>query len=1382
MRKQQRWDRAPSKRSVLDTLLDKVLGELFPRNARPTGRRHGAPRAPAKSRRQDFALEPIEPRLLMSADLNYSGSAAKEFWVKAVDSTHVQLFTDATQTDAGYQATSAQTVDDGTITVHRGTTAQAGAASDIVHLDTDTFALLNPGSTEINTNPDGVKLEVTFTGGDQRLNQDQLKLDDSTATDLTQAGHAFGLSVTSDSKISATSAISVTGDLTLQSEATAESVTAAGEGLLSNADTGITLTGANLTASGKLTLTADSTISVGTLPGEADGSNTGDASNIADTASKDLLETYVGLGNLTGVALVTSFSHATIDIGGGSQLTATSGDLTITASVDGSITAKTNALVTPGALDVVAGSSDPEVLIHDAGTSLSAGGAINATATTNFSTIDVEAAGTTLVNSDPSVDGAVGVTVFSSGATLDVSNNATVDATGAAKLTASSTLPVITDGNASAKSAGAGVAVTVITGDTTATVDGATVDGSSVTLAATSSRNIASTATSALDGSSGGDASENTLSKNNAATSDGSVTIAGAVAVTVDTGTTKATVNDGSIDATGAASDKIGVVVIANPVDVVGSFADASGTNSSTGVGVAVAINVGDRTNEASLTGTTKLTTGGTNLPLVVAVSALNTQGGLDSTSLVGSSFTATATSGVSSSDTGVAGSLAINLVVTHNTAHIAETLTLTGSPNVTVEADTNIKDATKAAPSDGGGDGTKVGVGASVAFTYGEDTTAAYIDDGAAITGAHKLSLNANSKHSMSTSATNGAKATGGVAVTPVIAISVADDDAHATLGTGSLLTIGGDLSASSKLTDGVTTSATGNTTASSVGVGISIGLSIVNDSSLATTHRDLVAGGAAAFLSSAVSNSDTTAKASTKGGPSKSNSGGKTVDSQTTDQKTFAGTASSGEEAKAGDNNTKGTGNAASPKAQSSGTSVDVAGAVAVNIENGSSIAEIPAGISITASGGAASATSQANVDGHAITDGSATTSSGGIGVGVGVSINVINLTNQGDVSNTATVTADGLNVGATMADRQVSAPTSAPVVTLDSITDTNKLDFTNNGAGGSGDTITFHSGVVDDWTTHNFQPGQSITVTDAGANNGTYTIQSVSTTTLTLAQKNVLTTTSNVTSTVTAATASKDTIFIGLSTGLKTGDLVQYTALGGTAIGGLTDLGYYYINVGSDGTIKLYGDGTPLQGHEDAIAANSNFVKLTSVSSDALHELIKWNVDNGVLKGIDTSIGVLGAIGFNPSGSTSAPYITYDKQSSALGGCSRRGLFSNRIRFLLGSTRASRMVTKFSSIRGSMRSWYMTRIITRRAWRANWSAATMSAPPPTGRSGCTATVPATATANPTPRPPTTIICACYSPAVSARRCFSSTSTFPRSAARRTCSARSPSTRMAR
>ena len=51
-------------------MLDKVVRDLFRRGDQPQRPRFGALRASAKPRRPNFALELLEPRLLLSADLN----------------------------------------------------------------------------------------------------------------------------------------------------------------------------------------------------------------------------------------------------------------------------------------------------------------------------------------------------------------------------------------------------------------------------------------------------------------------------------------------------------------------------------------------------------------------------------------------------------------------------------------------------------------------------------------------------------------------------------------------------------------------------------------------------------------------------------------------------------------------------------------------------------------------------------------------------------------------------------------------------------------------------------------------------------------------------------------------------------------------------------------------------------------------------------------------------------------------------------------------------------------------------------------------------------------------------------------------------------------
>ena len=120
---------------------------------------------------------------------------------------------------------------------------------------------------------------------------------------------------------------------------------------------------------------------------------------------------------------------------------------------------------------------------------------------------------------------------------------------------------------------------------------------------------------------------------------------------------------------------------------------------------------------------------------------------------------------------------------------------------------------------------------------------------------------------------------------------ISIADDDAYATLGIGGLLSVAGDFEATSSLENTVQTKAEGDTKSSNTGVGISIALTIVNDTSLATTGRDLVAAGTLAFMSSAISVSESNAKASVAGAQSKSNdSSGKDVDQKKQAQQDYA------------------------------------------------------------------------------------------------------------------------------------------------------------------------------------------------------------------------------------------------------------------------------------------------------------------------------------------------------------------------------------------------------------------------------------------------------------------------------------------------------------
>ena len=1101
------------------------------------------------TRRPAYALEPVEPRLLMSADLSYAGIGGAGLTLHAVspnvlnivDTNNSSIVATYTLATSGAQ----------TITIQDTNASDTGG--DVLHVNLDTLSALD------STIGSGGTLTLQFTSANQA--KDQIVLDGTNANNATPADTIhYGLALTSDAQINSSGAATVAGSLTIESSYSLSNGIA-GTGLLANDNTGIALTGASFTTTGagnNITLESTSTLNVAN-----DGSYFGAITSATslDSAAQNVLNNNLGsVAAKAGVSVITSYSSAAISITGGTVLNA-AGDLDIASMVDGSLSGSAAKNPLGVNIAVVAGGADPSVLIGGSGTDLTAGGAINVTATTAdssntpFTISNIALPPISHINPSTSVDGAVAVTVFDSQATVSVSGSADINAAGATSLIANSALDAATTGDASGgSSAGAGVAVAAVYGDTTASVDASTVDGGSITLAADSTRTITTTAIASTSGSSAsGDnsnPSENTLSNNNASASDGAggaspVSVAGAVAVTTDTGTDQAYINNGAISAGSG-----GVAVSATPTDVVATTADGSQTGSNgsqgAGVGVGVAINIVDRNNQAYLGGATAITAG----PITVQVLATTP-----------SSFSAVATSGFGSSDVGIAGSLAINVVVDNDNAYVANgaTLTLTGSPDLTIEADSNITHIATAIPSSGGGDAGSVGVGASIAINYGENATAAYVDNSAAVAGANNLTMTASSQQAMYTTAQNGAASGGGVAVTPVIAISVADNNVYAKLGTGAGVTIGGAFKAQSSLTDSLQTTATGNTKASNVGVGVSIAISIVNDSSQATTGQNLIAGGAAAFLSTIISGSESNASASSAGDSSgDGNSSGDGVDSQTSNQKSVADSTAKTDESKVGNTKTKGAGNDTSPKAQSSGGSVNVAGAVAVNIENGSSTADIPDGITVHA-GGLVTAQSQANVDGHAISSGAATTTGNGVSVGVGVSVNVNNPTNLAYVGQGANVTGAGLAVSATMADRAVAAPTTEPVVTIDSNT-----------------TNTFY-----------------------------YT----------------------------------DTIFVGPSSGLETGDLVQYLVIGGDPIGGLKNGGFYYVNAIGDGTVKLYGNGDGLAGKADAQAGDPNFVKLTSIGAGGLQELVKYK-SLGVP---DTSFA---PVGFNPAADTQRPIVTLDK----------------------------------------------------------------------------------------------------------------------------------------
>jgi hypothetical protein len=132
------------------------------------------------------------------------------------------------------------------------------------------------------------------------------------------------------------------------------------------------------------------------------------------------------------------------------------------------------------------------------------------------------------------------------------------------------------------------------------------------------------------------------------------------------------------------------------------------------------------------------------------------------------SEASATAISGASGGKTGGAGALAINIGMTESVARIA------GDAAVVIEAQNFAgNEATAKAMQAQAG---KFGVGGSLALNIGETDTDAVIEDEAVLTNARDVTLSASSKNDMQTFAGGGAG--GATAITPVVAISVSNNE----------------------------------------------------------------------------------------------------------------------------------------------------------------------------------------------------------------------------------------------------------------------------------------------------------------------------------------------------------------------------------------------------------------------------------------------------------------------------------------------------------------------------------------------------------------------------------------------------------------------------
>src|SRR5206468_1622240 len=348
-----------------------------------------------------------------------------------------------------------------------------------------------------------------------------------------------------------------------------------------------------------------------------------------------------------------------------------------------------------------------------------------------------------------------------------------------------------------------------------------------------------------------------------------------------------------------------------------------------------------------------------------------------------------------------------------------------TGDVNIT--ATSHMTGATDAMPADapadssGGASGVtagSVGIGASVAVALVDDVTRAELIG--TLNGGHNVTIAATTSDAMATHAKTGA-AGGDVAVVPSVAITLSNVTTLATIGGGADLNITGAFSASTDQSASAGSTAEGDAQGKDAAIGVSLALTIANDSSETTLVRNLYAGGAVTLAAEGSSDSSASAKAGAAGAPGDaSGSAGAPADStsgsvtqQVAGQRGFADQTSRGNggSGDGGPADSSGGGSSGAPSDSSSGVSIGVA--VAINYVRVFNLAVLPIDATVISHG----ATIQALSGGMDELGASATSGAGGGSVGIAgsVAIDIENIDTEAVMAGVLTAGTGDVTIAA-------------------------------------------------------------------------------------------------------------------------------------------------------------------------------------------------------------------------------------------------------------------------------------------------------------------------------------------------------------------------------
>ena len=595
-------------------------------------------------------------------------------------------------------------------------------------------------------------------------------------------------------------------------------------------------------------------------------------------------------------------------------------------------------------------------------------------------------------------DAGVAVVTANTTASADLLGNAelasTADKTELAA-TNRTTVDAAVDASAAGSSAvGGSVAVSVVRSTTRArTADNALVNGKTgVSVHAQSDTRVTTSAKAAAGGATqqpaGTSKTEETLAdyEDEASTSDGSVSVAAAVAVSDLESTTLA-----ALDATRAAASEGALAVGSEALTQADVVADGSSTGGAVGVGAAVALNLARTSAEARIGGSA-------DAQGIEVVATLPAGDEIDR-------FTSAATSGAGASDVGVAGALALNVIDAGSRARITGSADAKGGA-VRIGSDHRSESSASATPAeDATASGDTLGIGASVAVNVVANESRAELANGARLTNPGALTVEAVGDYLVHTEAEAGAE--GGIAATPVAAVAVVDNQTHAVIGSGERVQAGGKVSVTATHSSTIETSAKGSAEGEKAAVGIAVAVSVLTERVSASIQRDVFTSGTIEVAAHNAHRSTATASASAKGGKGEEEDGSSAEDGVDLEVQRQAGFAQD----KQKDGSASKTQQPGS--AESSEGKLSVAAAVAVNALDSRSEAYVASGVELQA-GGLLAVEAWSNTDAEAEAEGSTAGSTATVGIGAAAAVNSIETHTLAWIGD-AQVTANGIAVNA-------------------------------------------------------------------------------------------------------------------------------------------------------------------------------------------------------------------------------------------------------------------------------------------------------------------------------------------------------------------------------